>query len=57
MERVEVYTAAGVLVQQNALSGLSWQAAWEQNIPSSGVYFVNVTLIGGTTYSHRWLIP
>jgi hypothetical protein len=57
IESIEIYSAAGSLLQRDTPNGLTWQAAWEGGAPTSGVYFINVAVAGGVTFSHRWIVP
>lgn len=56
LERVEVYAASGALVSNHELQGQSPRFHWEMAGLEAGVYFVNVTVVGGTTFSHRWIV-
>jgi hypothetical protein len=56
LERVAIYTAAGALVSDVELQGQAPRLHWEAAGLEAGVYFVNVTVVGGTTFSHRWIV-
>jgi len=56
LERVAIYTAAGALVADVELKGQAPRLHWEAAGLEAGVYFVNVTVVGGTTFSHRWIV-
>ena len=55
IEKITVYTAAGVLVQESWANGRSMNT-WNATDLQSGLYVVNIRIQGGRVFSHRILV-
>ena len=55
IEKITVYTAAGVLVQESWANGRSMNT-WNATDLESGLYVVNIRIQGGRVFSHRILV-